>query len=200
MQLPQTSRVRQLNQINTVGATRVSAFIRFAFNSKGENTDTRIMSVAGVRRIKRPSSPKSMEGKKIFTTGATATMNGRRRQHGRTHRPLPQPSERRWERADVDEDADVKQRENNCSDGTRHSYVLLSFPDEFSRPHSSLTYRQRALLQLKASPITARRVCFFFLSSSRTVSESHRQMMFDFRTLETFNGVHSAINLAGGVG
>lgn len=34
MQLPQTSRVRRLNQINTVGATRVSAFIRFALNSR----------------------------------------------------------------------------------------------------------------------------------------------------------------------
>lgn len=69
MQLPQpllTPRMRRLNQINTVGATRVSAFIRFAFNSTGENTDTRIMSVAGVRRIKRPSPPpqKSMLGKK----------------------------------------------------------------------------------------------------------------------------------------
>lgn len=67
MQLPQTSRVRQLNQINTVGATRVSAFIRFAFNSMGENTDTRIMSVAGVRRMERLSPPpekKSMQGKK----------------------------------------------------------------------------------------------------------------------------------------
>lgn len=144
-----------------------------------------------------------MHGKKNFTTGATATMNGRRRERGRTHRPLLQPSKRRWERAAVDKDADVKQRENYCSDGTRHGYAPPGRPSPMNSParlHSSLTYRQRVLLQLKASSITAKLVCFFFLSLSRTVSESHRQMMFDFRALETFNGVHWAINLAGGVG
>lgn len=61
MQLQQTSRVRQLNQINTVG---VSAFIRFALNSREKNTDTGIMSVAGVCGIKRPS-PKKQERKKL---------------------------------------------------------------------------------------------------------------------------------------
>lgn len=83
MQLPQSSRVRQLNHINSAGATRVSAFIRFAFNSMVENTDTRIMSVAGVRRVKRPNTP-PLKKKKKFTTGATVVEGSK----GRTRRPL----------------------------------------------------------------------------------------------------------------
>lgn len=213
MQLPQTSRVRRLNQINTVGATRVSAFIRFALNSREKNTDTGIMSVAGVRGIKRPS-PKKQERKKLhhrcdcddeWNTAA----GGRGRERGRVGE-LGAPCR---SRASGDGKGQLSMK-MQMSSGEKTAVPtglggVASLPPppppptNFPRLHGSLTYRQRAPLQLKAGSITAKRVCgllFFFPSLSRTLSDTHRQMMFDFRALETFNGVHSAINLAGGVG
>lgn len=216
MQLPQTPhprpppthlRVRQLNQINTVGATRVSAFIRFAFNSTGENTDTRIMSVAGVRRIKRQSPPPKktcMEKKK---TSPQVRLRRRTVDEGR----MGELSDPCHGRAGDDGKGQLSMKMQMS--GSKKTTVPTGLgtvtppppPSPMNSParlHKSLTYRQGVLLQLKACSITAKCVCCFgfFLPSSWTLSESHRQMMFDFRAWETFNGVHWAINLAGGVG
>lgn len=217
MQLPQTSRVRRLNQINTVGATRVSAFIRFALNSREKkSTDTGIMSVAGVRGIKRPS-PKKQERKKLHhrcdcDDEWNAAAGGKRegaRAGGRTRRP-------RRSRASGDGKGQLSMK-MQMSSGEKTAVPtglggVASLPPPPPPPPGQTPPPSARLFDLSATSAPAIKsqlhycqaclwvVVFFFSSPSRTLSDTRRQMMFDFRALETFNGVHSAINLAGGVG
>lgn len=186
----------------------MSAFIRFALNSREKNTDTGIMSVAGVRGIKRPS-PKKQERKKLhhrcdcddeWNTAA----GGRGRERGWVGE-LGAPCR---SRASGDGKGQLSMK-MQMSSGEKTAVptglggVASPPPDEF--PPSA------RLFDLSATSAPAIKsqfhycqtrlwVVVFFSSLSRTLSDTHRQMMFDFRALETFNGVHSAINLAGGVG